>query len=129
MPSRTRIPSSQDAHQDARFAHTDADPDQKDRGSAGSGDQQADATRDSMQTGGTRSPKRVRSSGHPHNVAPATAAYEGSVKSRVFDDPTKQGISSRSSQAELPGQQKVTSARADALAGLDHSSRNEERHD
>lgn len=81
------------------------------------------------QSGGTRSPKHLRSSGHPHSVEPAVAAYEGSVTSRVFDDPGKQGISSRSSRAELPGQQKVVNAREDARAGLNHSTGKKREHD
>jgi hypothetical protein len=124
MPSRNRIPS---ASEDTHFIHTDADPERKDRVAAAGRDERVDMN--SSQEGGTRSSRQVRSSGHPHKVVPAAAAYEGSVTSRVFDDPTKQGISSKSSQAELPGQQKVVNARPDAQAGLNHSSRNKEGHD
>lgn len=76
----------------------------------------------SEQMGGTRSLKHVRSSGHPHNTAPANAAFEGGLHSRVSEDRGRQGISSRSSAEESEGQRKVVSTRPDARAGLDHSS-------
>jgi hypothetical protein len=86
-----------------------------------------DTSRDSIQAGGSRAPRHSRSSGHTHNVVPAVAAFEGPARSRYFDDPTKQRISSKSSQAELGGQPKVVDARPDAQTGLNHSSRKVEK--
>lgn len=76
-----------------------------------------------QQSGGTRSPWHLWSGGRLHKVEPAEAAYEGSVRSRVSDDASKQGISSNSSAKESEGQRKVVSARPDATAGLNHSSK------
>jgi hypothetical protein len=111
------------SQQNTHFAQTDQDesiPEQR----LGTG---ADAAiyenRDGAQTGGERSPRHTPGSARPHNVEPESAAWEGSLRSRVFDDADKQGISSRSSRAERPGQEKVVKARPDSRAGVNHSSK------
>ncbi|HZP07690.1 MAG TPA: hypothetical protein VFB43_22525 [Terracidiphilus sp.] len=126
MTSRTRIPT----RENARFAHADSDPQRKERGSAASRDGQAPVSHDGAQSGGARAPKHVRTGagGHPYNVEPPPAAYEGSLTTRTFDDSSRQGISSKSSKAEYAGQEKVVSARPDARAGLNHGNRRPSGH-
>jgi hypothetical protein len=113
MSSRAKIPSPIDPS---------IDPDSPERI-----EEPTDTSPDNIQAGGSRASRQVRSSGHPHNVEPAEAAFEGSATSRYFDDPSKQGISSKSSQAEFAGQRRVVDARPDAQAGLNHSSRRGEK--
>ncbi len=111
------------SQQNTHFAQTDVNPDELEQTVGTSQDAAAYENRDGAQTGGTRFPKHTPSSAQPHNIEPAVAAFEGSLESRVSEDPTRQGISSRSAKDESAGQRKVTSARDDAQAGVNHSNK------
>lgn len=106
--------------QDTHFAQSDVNPGETAQ-SVGRGDD-ADTyeNREGAQTGGKRSPKTMPGSAHPHNTEQADAAYEGSIASRVFDDDSKQGVTTKSSRKEAEGQRKVVGERPDSQAGVNH---------
>ena len=117
IPKSPHTQSQQNTH----FAQTDISADELEQ-TVGTGDDAATyENRDGAQTGSTRSPKHSPSSGSPHNTEPEAVAHEGSLTSRVFDDPGKQGISNNSSAREAEGQRKVVSRREDSQAGENHS--------
>jgi hypothetical protein len=119
VPKSPHTQSQQNTH----FAQTDVSPDELEQ-TVGTGEDAATyENRAGAQTGGTRSPKHTPASAKPHNVEPEAVAHEGTLTSRVFDDPDKQGISNSSSQKEAGGQRKVVSQRDDAQAGVNHSSK------
>ena len=109
------------SQQNTHFAQTDVSRDELEQTVATGDDAASYENRDGAQTGGTRSPKHSPASGSPHNTEPAAAAHEGSLTSRVVDDPGKQGISNNSSAREAEGQRKVVSRREDSQAGENHS--------
>ena len=109
------------SQQNTNFAQTDVNPDEMPQ-TVGTGDDAATyENRDGAQMGGTRSPRHSPNSSAPHKTQPAAAAYEGTLTSRVFDDPAKQGISNNSSAKEAEGQRKVVGQREDSQAGVNHS--------
>lgn len=111
------------SQQNTHFAQTDLDANLPEQRLGAGHDARTYENYEGAQMGGQRSPRRMPASAHPHNVEPQSAAFEGSLRSRVFDDPAKQGISSRSSRAERPGQQRVVRARTDARAGVNHAAK------
>ncbi len=111
------------SQQNTHFAQTDLDANVPEQRLGTGRDAQTYENYEGAQMGAQRSPRRMPASAHPLNVEPQSAAFEGSLRSRIFDDADKQGISSRSSRAERPGQRKVVSARTDARAGVNHAAR------
>lgn len=109
------------SQQNTHFAQTDVSPDELEQTVGAENDAAAYENRDGAQTGGTRSSKHSPRSAQPHNVEPQAAAHEGSLTSRVSDDPSKQGISHNSSSKEAEGQRKVVGNRDDSQAGINHS--------
>lgn len=99
---------------------TDLEPDQLQQ-SAGIGPEAELYKREEgAQSGANRSAHVVPGAGGPPNSEQPAAAFEGSVTTRTPSG-QKQGISSRSSDEEQPGQQKVVNERPDAQAGVNHS--------
>lgn len=109
------------SQQNTHFAQTDVNPDELEQTLGAGNAAAAYENRDGAQTGGTRSPKDSPGSARPHNVEPQAAAHEGTLASRVSDDPGKQGISHNSSSKEADGQRKVVGHRDDSQAGVNHS--------
>jgi hypothetical protein len=72
------------------------------------------------ETGGPRSPKKIKKDGPKHKTEPEAVAHEGSVSTRAPKRPV-QGVSFRSAMEESRRQRKVVKARPDAQAGLNHS--------
>src|SRR4051812_20038396 len=109
------------SQQNTNFAQTDVNPDDMPQ-TVGTGDDAATyENRDGAQTGGKRSMKNSPGSGSPHNTEQPPVAYEGGLTSRVFDDDTKQGVTTNSSAKEAEGQRKVVGEREDSQAGVNHS--------
>lgn len=107
--------------QDTNFAQTDLNPDDMPGTVLHSEDGGIYENMEGAETGSQRSPKHSPGSSNPHTTEPQTAAFEGSLASRVSNDATRQGISNASAAREAPGQQKVVSQREDAQAGVNHS--------
>lgn len=124
MPEETPHTQSQ---QNTHFAQTDVNPDELEQNTGTGEDARSYEDRDGTQTGGTRSPKHTPGSAHPHNTEPASAAFEGSLTSRTFDDEDKQGVTTNPSSKEAEGQRKVVNARDDARAGVNQSDKGPER--
>lgn len=120
--AKQKSPHTQ-SQQNTHYAQTDQDPNIPEQRLGTGADAAMFENRAGAQTGGARSPKHTPGSSRPHNVEQPSAAWEGSLRSRVFDDDNKQGISSNSSRVERDGQEKVVKARPDARAGVNHSSR------
>jgi hypothetical protein len=118
--AKPKSPHTQ-SQQNTSFAQDDVNPNELEQRVGTDIDAAAYENRDGAQTAGGRSPRHTPGSAQPHNTEPASAAFEGGLTSRVFEDENKQGISSHSSKDEAPGQRKVVSKRGDARAGLDHS--------
>lgn len=116
VPKSPHTQSQQNTH----FAQTDVSRDELEQ-SAGTGDDAPTyENRDGAQTGSTRSPRHTPGSGSPPNTEPAPVAHEGTLTSRAFDNPGKQGISNNSSAKEGEGQSKVVGQRDDSQAGVNH---------
>lgn len=109
------------SQQNTHFAQTDVSPDELEQTVGTGNDSATYENRDGAQTGGTRSPKHTPGSNRPRNVEPQPAAHEGTLTSRVSDDPNKQGISHNSSSKEAKGQRKVVGNRNDSQAGVNDS--------
>ena len=119
VPKSPHTQSQQNTH----FAQSDVNPDEIEQ-TVGSGvDDAVYENREGSQTGGTLSPKHTPGAAAPHNTESTTAAHEGTLASRVPDDPDKQGISHNSSQKEAEGQRKVVNQRDDSQAGVNQSGR------
>jgi hypothetical protein len=99
---------------------TDLEPDQLEQTAGTGSDAELYNRREGAQSGTKRGPHVIPASGGAPNTQPAPAAFEGSVTTRTPGG-KKQGISSRSADDELPGQQDVVKDRPDAKAGVNHS--------
>ncbi len=78
--------------------------------------------RDGAQTGTNRAPERFPDLAPNPKTEPAAAAFEGDLKTRTPGG-SAQGITSRSSEEESAGQQKVVKDRPDAQAGINQNQR------
>jgi hypothetical protein len=111
------------SQQNTHFAQTDVNRDQLEQNTGRGENARTYENREGAQTGSERSPKHSPGSAHEHNTEPATAAFEGSITSRTFEDGRKQGVTTNASSKEGEGQRKVVGQREDSQAGLNHSSR------
>lgn len=116
----SKTPHTQ-TQQDTQYDQTDLNPDDMPQTVATGADAAIYDNRDGAETGSERSPRHMPLGANPPNTLQQPVAHEGTLKSRVSDDATRQGISNRSAQSELPGQQKVVGSREDAQAGVNHS--------
>ena len=115
------------SQQNTHFAQTDLDENIPEQRLGTGADADHYRNHDGAQTGSARSPRHTPQSARPHKVEQQSAAWEGSLRSRFFDDPDKQGISSNSSRVERAGQEKVVSARPDSRAGVNHSDKKRQK--
>ena len=111
------------SQQNTHFAQTDANRDELEQNTGHGEDARSYENREGAQTGSTGSPKHTPGSAHPHNVEPATRAFEGSITTRAFDDDQKQGVTTNASSKEGEGQRKVVGEREDSQAGVNHSNK------
>lgn len=121
-PPQARSPHTE-SQQNGSYAQEDVNPDESVQSVTDGPDGAIYENRAGAQTGGTRSPKHAPPTGNAPNTEQQAVAFEGTLTSRVADDPTRQGISHASAQNESAGQRKVVSEREDAQAGVNHSSK------
>jgi hypothetical protein len=109
-----------ETQQNRKLDRTDLKPDQLEQTSAMDEDGELYRNNEGAQTGTNRAPQNFPDTASNLNTQQAVAAFEGSVSTRTPPG-SGQGISSRSSDQENEGQQRVVRDRPDAQAGVNHS--------
>lgn len=117
--TRQKSPHTQTG-QDTKPEQTDLEADEQEYEADSSADQQLYSRAEGAETGGPRTPKKIKKDGPRHKTEPEQVAHEGSVSTRAPKRPV-QGVTSHSAREESARQEKVVKARPDAQAGLNHS--------
>lgn len=132
--TRQKSPHTQ-TEQNTKPEQTDLEADEQEYEADSASDQQLYSRMDGAETGGPRSPKKIKKDGPRHKTEPEEVAHEGSVSARTVSDRSVsdrsvsdrsskrpvQGVTSHSAREESERQQKVVKARPDAQAGVNRS--------